>query len=174
MSTEVIAAKLARLLPSSGVIALDASPLARRAVGVGTAARLQVLTNGVETFTGLLGAGPCVRPVLTGGVHDRLTDQLLGPIALQAVRRLVTKRFFMSAEAVDPGLGALEASLDSADIKIAMSEQAEETVLVVPSTHLGRRARALSVPWSSIGILVTELDPADPALDGYRDQVEVL
>lgn len=174
MTVGVIAAKASRLLPPAGAVALDASDLARAALGCGSHGRLSVITNGLATFNRLLEGGSCLQPVLTGGTYDPLTDQLLGPIALQAARRMATIRFFMSAEAVDPGLGALEGSLDSADIKLAMSGLARETVLLARSSQLGRRGRAPSIPWPRIGVLVTELDPAHPLLEEYRCQVEVL
>jgi len=47
-------------------------------------------------------------------------------------------------------------------------------VLLADSTKLGNPGMARGLEWSSIALLVTELDPGDERLDPYRGLVEIL
>jgi DeoR family fructose operon transcriptional repressor len=169
-----IASKLAALVPTSGVIAFDASTTVMRVVAtIGSARDLTVLTNGSDTFSALQGL-PGVTPLLTGGRLDPQTGSLVGPIACRAASDLTVQTFFASAAAVDPGAGAIEMTLEEAEVKRTIASRAGEIVLAADSSKLGRRAVAVGVPWDAIDVLVTELDAGDRRLDPYRDLVEVL
>lgn len=170
----VIAGKLARLVPESGALALDASSTVMRAVAALPQVRgLDVITNSVTTFEALQDQ-PGLRAVLTGGTREPRTGSLVGPLAVHSARRLATERFFMSAAAVDPDLGPCEASLEEAEVKLALAEVASEVVLAADSSKLGSRSVAPSLPWDRISLLVTELAPGDSRLEPYRRLVEVL
>jgi DeoR/GlpR family transcriptional regulator of sugar metabolism len=145
-----------------------------RAVGVLPPVRsLDVITNSVTTFEALHDQ-PGLRAVLTGGTREPRTGSLVGPLAVQSARRLATERFFMSAAAVDVNLGPCEASLEEAEVKLALSEVTNEVVLAADLSKLNSRAVAPSLPWDRISLLVTELDPADRRLDHYRPVVELI
>ena len=75
----------------------------------------------------------------------------------------------MSAAGVDPEHGSSEATLEEADVKIALADVSAEVVLAVDSTKLGQRAPARTLPADRIATLVTELDSNDHRLDRYRD-----
>src|SRR5205085_735079 len=76
-----IAAKLTRLVPESGALALDASSTVMRAARVLPPVRsLDVITNSVATFAALQNK-PGLRPVLTGGTSEPQTGSLVGPLA---------------------------------------------------------------------------------------------
>ena len=163
-----IAAKLAGLVPAEGAVAFDASSTVMRlAGGLGGARDLTVLTNGPDTF-GALQELPGVTALLTGGRREERTGSLVGPLACRAAAQLTVGTFFASAAAVDPGAGALEATLDEAEVKRSIAEGADEVVLAVDSSKLGGRAVALGVGWEAVDVLVTELDPEDDGLDPYR------
>jgi DeoR family fructose operon transcriptional repressor len=169
-----IANKLAALLPASGAIAFDASSTILRAAAALPRARdLTVLTNGPDTFNALQGLAG-VEAVLTGGRLEARTGSLVGPLACRSASQLAVQTFFASAAAVDPASGALETTLDEADVKRAIAAGAGEVVLAADSSKLGGRAVALGLDWDRIDILVTELDPASPRLDPYRRLTEVL
>lgn len=169
-----IAEKLLSLVPEIGSIAFDASTtilsLASRLEG---ARRLTIVTNSIETFQ-VLDGRPGIDATLTGGVHEPTTGSLVGPLALAAARTFGFARFFTSAAAVDPILGATEDALEEAEVKRAIAEGSSEVVLAVDSSKLGHRSVARTFELDDLVFLVTELDPADPHLDPYRDAVEVL
>jgi len=163
-----IAAKLVDLVPASGAVAFDASSTVMRlAASLEGARDLVVVTNGPETFNALRST-PGVRPLLTGGELEPRTGSLVGPLASRAATQIVTERFFASAAALDPVLGATEACIEEADVKRALAAAASEVVLAVDTSKLEARAVAVGLDWDAIDVLVTELSPRDARLKPYR------
>lgn len=168
-----IAAKLAGLVPATGAVALDASStVGRLASSLAGARDLVVLTNGPDTFAALQGR-PGVTPVLTGGELDDRTGSLVGALAGRAAGQLATRLFVASAAALDPVLGATEATLAEAEVKRALAAAADEVVVAVDRAKLGSRAVAVGLGWDDIDVLVTDLDPADRRLDPYRELARI-
>jgi DeoR family transcriptional regulator, fructose operon transcriptional repressor len=169
-----IAAKLARLIPTTGTVAFDASPtVMRAAAALGGARDLTVLTNGPDTFQALQGRAG-VTPLLTGGVLETRTGSLVGALASWTARQLVTTRFITSCAALDAAVGATELVLEEAEVKRAFADTAAQIVLAVDSSKLERRATVVCLDWSRIDLLVTELDPTDARLDPYRSFVTLM
>jgi DeoR family fructose operon transcriptional repressor len=173
-----IAEKAASLVPSSGSIALDASTtaggLASRLAPLGS---LTVATNSYENFAALnqgRGQSKAVSPILIGGELDDRTGSFVGLIACQAAQAMPYSRFFASAYTVDASHGSSEVSLAESQVKRAFADRAREIVLLVDSSKLEQQSVALGFAWSEVSLLVTELDPADSALDAYRGLVELL
>jgi DeoR family fructose operon transcriptional repressor len=164
-----IASKLADLVPSSGLVAFDASStIMRLAAGLDGVRDLTVVTNGPETFGALQGT-PGVTALLTGGELDVRTGSLVGPVACRTAAQFAVHTFFASAAAVDGSAGALEATLDEAEVKRNIAKGAERVVLAVNASKLEGRAAAVALEWPQIDVLVTELDPASERLAAFRD-----
>ena len=87
---------------------------------------------------------------------------------------MLYSRFFASAYTVDASHGSSEVSLAESQVKRAFADRAREVVLLVDSSKLEQQSVALGFAWSEVALLVTELDPADSALDAYRGLVELL
>lgn len=169
-----IAGKLLGLVPATGAIGIDASStLLRLATAIDNGRDLTVLTNGWETFRSLQGK-PGVTALLSGGELDNRTGSLVGPVACRTAGSLLLSRLFISAAAVDVELGPSEPCLEEAEVKRAMAAVAGEVVLAVDSTKLASRSVARSIPWTDLGLLVTELDPGDTRLDPYRNFVDIV
>jgi DeoR/GlpR family transcriptional regulator of sugar metabolism len=169
-----IAAKLAGLVPAEGTVAFDASSTVMRLTGGLDAARdLTVLTNGPDTFTALQGQ-PGVTGLLTGGRLEDRTGSLVGPLACRAAAQFTVETFFASAAALDPQAGALEATLEEAEVKRAVAAGAVEVVLAADASKLGGRAVAVGLDWERVDVLVTELDPDDERLAPYRGLARLL
>jgi DeoR family fructose operon transcriptional repressor len=83
------------------------------------------------------------------------------------------RTFFASAAAIDPRSGALEATLEEAEVKRSIAAGADEVVLAVDASKLEARAVAVSLDWDGIDILVSDLDPRDKRLAPYRDLARV-
>jgi DeoR family fructose operon transcriptional repressor len=168
-----IAGKLAVLVGDGGAIGVDASStLQRLANHLGEVTDLTVVTNGQDTFAALQGTAG-VTPLLTGGQLDARTDSLVGPLATRAAREVLLRRLFVSAAALDPVHGTSEATLEDAEVKLALADVAGEVVVAVDSSKLGQRAPARGLAPDRVHILVTELDAADRRLDPYRDRWEI-
>ncbi len=169
-----IAAKVLALVPVTGAVGIDASStLLRLASALERGRDLSVLTNGPDTFYALQGKTG-ITALVTGGERDPRTGSLIGPIACRSAATLLLSHLFISAAAVDPTLGPSEPSLEEAEVKRAMAAVAGEVVLAADSTKLGARSVATSIAWEDISLLVTELDPHDGRLDGYRELVDIL
>ena len=167
----VVAGKLARMVPASGAIALDASSTVMRlASSLAPATDLLVVTNGSDTFAALQGT-PGVRPVLTGGELEERTGSLVGALACRAAGQVATARLFTSCAAVDASMGATETCLEEAEVKRALVAAASEVVLAVDSSKLDARSIAVSIEWDEVDVLVTELSPRDRRLAPYRKLV---
>jgi DeoR/GlpR family transcriptional regulator of sugar metabolism len=95
-------------------------------------------------------------------------------LATRPARDLLLRRLFVSAAAIDPDVGASEATLEEAEVKIALAGSASEVVLAVDASKLGHRAPAHGFAWDQVDVLVTDLAPGDARLDPYRDRVEIV
>lgn len=169
-----IAAKLAAMVPVQGVVAFDASSTVMRLTSALDAVQdLSVLTNSPDTFAALQ-ALPDVHPLLTGGRLDQQTGSLVGPLACRTAAQLTVDVFFASAAALDPVSGALESTLDEAEVKRSIATGAAQVVLAADASKLDSRAAAVSLSWDSVDVLVTELDPVDRRLDPYRSAVRLV
>jgi DeoR family transcriptional regulator, fructose operon transcriptional repressor len=168
-----IASKLVGLVGEGGAIGLDASSTLQRLAGRLEPVRdLTVVTNGPDTFS-VLQERRGVTALLTGGQLDRRTGSLIGPLATRTARDVLLRIVFVSAAGVDPALGTSEATLEEAEVKLALGEVAEEVIVAVDSSKLGHRAPATTFRADRVALLVTELDPADRRLDPYRDEWKV-
>lgn len=168
-----IAAKLAGLIPHQGAVGFDASSTVMRlASGLDKVRDLTIITNGPDTFSALQGI-PGVSPLLSGGALDLRTGSLVGPLACRSVEQFAVDVMFASAAAVTVETGALEATLEEAEVKRCLAAGAQRVVLAVDASKLGGRAIAVGLDWERIDLLVTELDPDDRRLQPYRSLVDV-
>ena len=169
-----IAVKLAGLIGDGGAIGLDASSTVQRlAAGFPPVRDLTVVTNGPSTFAALQ-AAVGVTALSTGGQLDARTGSLVGPLAVRAGRDLLLRQLFVSAAAIDADQGTSEATLEEAEVKLALAETAAEVVVAADSTKLGQRAPARAFGPDRVTLLVTELDPGDRRLDAYRSRWRLL
>jgi DeoR family fructose operon transcriptional repressor len=167
----LIARKALDLVPATGAVAFDASTTSGVLLGEVSAADLVVATNSIDNAT-TARRRPGVRSVLIGGELDERSGSLVGPVACRAAAALGYARFFTSASAVSES-GTSEVSLEEAQLKGVFAERAEETILLLDASKLGRTAVAHGLDWSRVDILVTDLDPRDERLDPYRDLTEL-
>ncbi|PJJ65149.1 DeoR/GlpR family DNA-binding transcription regulator [Compostimonas suwonensis] len=169
----IMALKMLPLLPKTGAIAMDASSTVHRLAVEMPAADLTVLVSGVEAFS-VLSTKAEIRAILSGGELERTTGALVGPVAQRTIRDFVFTRAFISPTCIDAELGATESTADGAEVKRTMRLATRSLVVAADSTKLNEAATARSLELADIDILVTELDPADPALDAFRGHVELL
>jgi len=171
---ERIATKLLALVGDGGAIALDASTTVQRLARVMADVRdVTVLTNGPETFRSLQ-AAPGISPLLTGGQLDPRTGSLVGPLAVRSAHDLLLRRVFVSAAGLDAVHGTTEATLEEAEVKLALADMAAEIVVAVDHTKLGQRGPARCLAHERMHVLVTDLDPDDARLDPYRGNIRIV
>lgn len=168
-----IAEKLLPMVPATGAVAFDASTtIYRLAASITNVRDLVVITNGWDTFHSMKGT-PGVTASLTGGTEEPRTGSLVGPMAVRAAQSFLYDTFFSSAAALDLEFGSSEAALAESEVKRAFSQTSNRIVVAVDHTKLGTRAQARVLGFEQIDLMVTDLDPSDQLLDGYRDLVEI-
>jgi len=169
-----IARKALPLMPLAGAVAMDASStVAALAAAVKERTSLLVATNSIPTFTALR-QGEQIQPLMVGGSLEETTGSFVGPLACHAAGMMLYSHFFTSASAVHPEFGTSEASLMDSQVKHIFARSAAEVMLCVDSSKMGARSIAVGFPWSSVDLLITELDPDDERLDPFRDRVSLL
>lgn len=170
---QVIARKMLPLLPRSGAIALDASSTIYQFALEMDPGSISILSTGVETM-GVLSASGTARVLLSGGEVQESTGALVGALAVLSIGQFVFHRVFVSPTCVHPEFGLMESTLEGAEIKRALHLASRSVVVAVDSSKLGESAMARALELHDVDVLVTELDPADPALDEYREHVDLL
>lgn len=169
-----IAQKLLPLVPQRKAIGMDASTtIYQLASQIPPAENLSVVTNGLATFSVLQGRSG-IRTYLTGGESEERNNSLVGPLAVKAVGEFLLARSFLSTTCLDPSVGMSEPTVAEVEVKKAMAQASHHVVLAVAATKLGTRSVVKALAVTSIDTLVTELEPADPRLDPYRDSMEIL
>lgn len=170
----VIAQKTLPLIPSTGVIAFDASSTITTLAGaMGPRDDLCVLTNSVPTVE-VLDRLDSVAAMLTGGRREANTGSLVGELATRNAGDFHTDVFFTSTSGVSAVDGCTEVSLPEAEVKKVFAARAKRTILCADSSKLGMISVARSLGLDEISLLITELEPSDSRLDDVRDRVELL
>ncbi|NYD67544.1 DeoR/GlpR family DNA-binding transcription regulator [Agromyces atrinae] len=170
----VIARKALALVPRSGAVAFDASSTSGMLISlIDDADGLVIATNSFDNAAAARRSSG-IRSIFVGGELDESSGSYVGPVAGRAARSLGYERFFTSASAVDPATGTSEVSLDEAQVKLDFAAVADETVLLIDSSKLGRRALAHALDWSTIDVMITDLDPADERLAPFRPLTDLL
>ena len=167
-----IAAKLAALVPQHGFVAMDASSTIHALVQEMPTSDATVFTTGIEAFQLL--RGKVARAIISGGESEASTGALVGPVALRGLQDFYYARSFISPSGIDSELGATESTIEGAELKRALRRQSQSVVVAADSSKLSRVAASVALELSEIDLLVTELDPLDPALDAYRAYVELV
>jgi DeoR family fructose operon transcriptional repressor len=167
----LIARKALDLVPLTGAVAFDASTTSGVLLGELAVRDLVVATNSIDNAA-TARRRPGVRSVLIGGELDERSGSFVGAVACRAAASLGYARFFTSASAVSAP-GTSEVSLEEAQLKGVFSDHAEETILLLDSSKLGRQAVANALEWDRIDVLVTDLDPKDERLDPYRNLADL-
>ena len=169
-----IAQKLGPLVLGHDSVAIDASTtLFRFAEDLPSVDHLVVVTYGIPAFQSLQSRAG-VRAFLSGGELDRRTGSLVGPVAQRTLEGFSLSCCFLSASALDPELGTMEPTVEEVEMKQAMGRASQSVVLAVDSAKLSQRSAVRALSLDQIQTVVTELDPADPRLDPYRDRVLLL
>ncbi|MCS6772261.1 MAG: DeoR/GlpR family DNA-binding transcription regulator [Kiritimatiellae bacterium] len=136
---EAIAREAARLVEPGDTILLDASStawfLARRLPNV----PLTVITHSLASALALSERDQ-IRVISPGGTLAAVTMSFVGSESLAALRRFHARWLFMSCRAFDPARGAFDANEEQAVIRRTMMEIADERVLMVDGSKLGKRA----------------------------------
>jgi DeoR/GlpR family transcriptional regulator of sugar metabolism len=122
--------------------------------------KLSIVTNNLALLPALANE-PEIEVIVLGGALRSHSMGTVGPLAIEALRRITADRVFMSADGVVAGRGLCEASLDQVALKSLMMERAREIVVLADATKLGRSEQSAWAPLPSRWHLVTDAPATD-------------
>ncbi len=117
--------------------------------------RLRIITNNLALLP-FLAKAPAIDLVVLGGTLRPTSMSTMGPLAIEALRRMTADRAIMSADGVVHGRGLCEADLDQVALKSLMMQQARELIVLADATKLGRAEQSAWAPLPPRWTLVTD------------------
>ncbi|MET0222211.1 MAG: DeoR/GlpR family DNA-binding transcription regulator [Tardiphaga sp.] len=117
--------------------------------------RLRIITNNLALLP-FLAKAPDIELVVLGGALRATSMSTIGPLALEALRRMTADRAIMSGDGVVGGRGLCEADLDQVALKSLMMQQAREIIVLADASKLGRAEQSAWAPLPPRWTLVTD------------------
>jgi len=134
----IIAEKIHQLIAPNHNIMLDASSTCVHIANkLKNKDRLTIITNSVEILIECSNSNN-INTVSTGGVLRGPSLSLVGSGATQALSRFTADIAIISCKGLDFDKGIMESSLEEAEIKKAMADNAQQLILAVDSSKFDR------------------------------------
>lgn len=134
-----------------------ATELALRQDLVGEPGRvtLTVVTNAVN-IASMLAVRPHIRVMVTGGVLNERSYELVGPLAQSALAKITLDLAFVGVNGLDPETGPMVSDEMEAAVNEQMIKQASRSYVVVDSSKIGRRSFVILDRSNLTGIITDE------------------
>lgn len=117
---------------------------------------LTVITNSCRLAERLGRAGSDAEIHLLGGRYGADNAQTLGVVAIEHLRAFRADRAVLTVAALDPDLGAMDASLDEAQIARAMIRGARTVTILADATKFGRQAAHAVCGTEEIDLVISD------------------
>jgi DeoR family galactitol utilization operon repressor len=105
---------------------------------------------------------------MVGGEYRRLTESLVGPLALDAISRYNVRLAFVGTDGLSVERGMTTHLAEGAEIVKAMVGRAEISVLLADSSKYGRSGFVSVLPLSSVDTVITDDGLQPVAADELR------
>lgn len=151
----LIARRAVRELAPGDVIALDASSTAHELAKVIPDIPITVVTNALPVAHALLDR-PAVRVIITGGILDRPSMSMVGPLAEQSLERFHVQKLFFSCRGLDLARGLSVTADEHAGIKRRMIDLCEKAYLLIDSSKFDVRSVEFFAPIEEMDMIVTD------------------
>jgi DeoR/GlpR family transcriptional regulator of sugar metabolism len=116
---------------------------------------LVVMTNSLSVANALRELENEPTLLMTGGTWDPKSEGFQGQLAEQVLRSYNFDQLFIGADGLDLARGTTTFN-ELYSLSRVMAEVSREVVVMAESTKLGRKIHNLELPWSMIGVLVTD------------------
>lgn len=116
---------------------------------------VHVVTNSTLALTWARG-NPALSVTVTGGEYRRLTESLVGPIALAAIERHNVRLAFVGTDGLTVERGMTTHLVEGAEIVKAMAARAETSVLLADSSKYGKAGFVTVLPLSGVDRVVMD------------------
>jgi DeoR family galactitol utilization operon repressor len=111
---------------------------------------------------------PALDITVTGGDFRRLTESMVGPIALAAIERLNVRLAFVGTDGFTLERGATTHLVEGAEIVKAMVARADTSVLVADSSKYGKAGFVSVLPLSDFDIVIMDKELPEAAAEELR------
>ncbi len=99
---------------------------------------------------------PALSVTVTGGEYRRLTESLVGPVALDAIERHNVRLAFVGTDGLTLDRGMTTHIVEGAEIVKAMVSRAEKSILVVDSSKYGKSGFVSVLPITGVDRVITD------------------
>ncbi|MFL7869561.1 MAG: DeoR/GlpR family DNA-binding transcription regulator [Anaerolineales bacterium] len=130
---------------------------------------LTILTNGFKTIMQALPSLCDMSLMICGGILREPSYTLVGPQAEAFFAGFQAHKFFVSGSGLSVENGLTDLNLLEIQVKIAMWNSAERTILLMDSSKFGKSSLASIVRLESIDILVTDEGAPQEMLEQFRE-----
>lgn len=139
-----IAAKAATLIKEGYYIGLDSSSTVYYLSETLFAGNVFAFTCSMDSFKNLLTRDD-IQVVLAGGRMNKKTHTLSGPEIIEMIRKFHFDVVFISAESCIPDIGFFDPHAEEVQVKRALMESSNRTVMLIDSSKIGESANGIKV-----------------------------
>lgn len=150
-----IARRAVKEIVPGDVIALDASSTAHELAKVIPDIAITVVTNALPIASALIDK-PSVRVIITGGILDRPSVSMVGPLAEQSLERFHVQKLFFSCRGLDLARGLSVTADEHAGIKRRMIDVCERAYLLIDSGKFDVRSVEFFAPIDEMDMIITD------------------
>ncbi|MDA3950003.1 MAG: DeoR/GlpR family DNA-binding transcription regulator [Spirochaeta sp.] len=125
---------------------------------------VMVVTNNTLALSYLRG-NPGVRVTVIGGEYRPATESLVGPLAVEDLKRFHVRRAFVGTDGFTVDAGFTTHLVEGAEIVRCMVSQARETIAVADSSKYGRLGFVHVLPLRDVDTLLTDSDIPASAIE---------
>lgn len=156
-----IAQQVAELIDDGDFIMLDESSTSSFiARAICHKKNITLITNSVELLLELAGVKDW-NVLLSGGALKSMSLALTGNQTERFIRSYHVNKAVISCAGMDPDAGITDSNDDNAQIKRAMMESAEQTILALDHRKFDKKAFASIGPLNRISTVVTDREPSE-------------
>lgn len=116
---------------------------------------LTVVTNAVN-IASLLAVRPHIRVMVTGGVLNERSYELVGPLAQSALGKITLDLAFVGVNGLNPEIGAMVGDEMEAAVNELMIKQSQLSYLVADSTKIGQNSFVILDRENLTGVITDE------------------
>ena len=117
---------------------------------------LTIITNSCRLAERLCQAGSDAQIILLGGRYGADNAQTTGAAVIEQLRGFQADRAVLTVAAFDPGIGAMDASLDEAEVARAMVARARRLTILADATKFGRRAAFAVCATAGVDLIISD------------------
>jgi DeoR/GlpR family transcriptional regulator of sugar metabolism len=164
-----IARRAVREIAPGDVIALDASSTAHELAKVIPDIAITVVTNALPIASALIDKS-AVRVIITGGILDRPSVSMVGPLAEQSLERFHVQKLFFSCRGLDLARGLSVTADEHAGIKRRMIDVCEKAYLLIDSGKFDVRSVEFFAPVDEMDMIITDDGSPSKTLSEIRNR----